>query len=345
MAVLARPLFALTASGFSAGKLNEAIRLFYAMLPLVLLTGIASNCTAVLNTLERFSLPALAQLTMPAAVVGAALLLHARFGVWALVYGTLAGALVHLLLVAGMMQSNGFRFRLSWYGNDEATREVARQYGAVLLSSLVASGGLLVDQGMAATLPPGSVSALVFANRFVSVVVMLLAGAVSSAVVPYFSSMVAIEDWRGCRRSLHTWSGIMAAVSVPITALLIIGAQPLIRLTLQHGAFGKEDTAVVTTVLVMYAVQIPFFVVSRVFYRFIVAMRRTDLVLYCGLLNLGLDIIFNLVLMRRMGIAGIALSTSLWTISTCGFLAFWAYRLLRSAEDAPLALRTSREAR
>ena len=43
------------------------------------------------------------------------------------------------------------------------------QYVPVLLSSIVASGGLLVDQAMAAMLRPGSVSALVFANRFVSV--------------------------------------------------------------------------------------------------------------------------------------------------------------------------------
>jgi putative peptidoglycan lipid II flippase len=210
---------------------------------------------------------------------------------------------------------------------------VAHQYGPVLLSSVVASGGLLVDQGMAAMLPAGSVSALVFANRFVSVVVMLLAGTVSSAVAPYFSSMVAERDWPGCRRTLRTWAFLMAAVSVPLAALLIAGAQPLVRLTLQHGAFGPRDTAVVTTVLAMYAIQIPFFVVSRVFYRFVVAMRRTDLVLYCGLLNLALDIVLNLLFMHWLGVAGIALATSLWTVSTLAFLWYAARRLLAAADN------------
>ena len=78
----------------------------------------------------------------------------------------------------------------------------------------------------------------------------------------------------------------------------------------------------------MYAIQIPFFVVSRVYYRFVVAMRRTDLVLYCGLLNLALDVVLNLLLMRWMGVAGIALATSLWTMSTLVFLWYWANRLL-----------------
>jgi len=162
----------------------------------------------------------------------------------------------------------------------------------------------------------------------VSVVLTLSAGAVSTAVVPYFSRMIAVEDWAGCRHTLRTWVKLTALVSAPIAAGLIAGAHLLIRLTFQHGAFGPEDTAVVTPVLAMYALQIPFFVSSRVFYRFLVAMRRTDLILYCGILNLGLDIVLNLILMRWFGVAGIALATSLWTVSTFFFLWYWTWRLL-----------------
>jgi putative peptidoglycan lipid II flippase len=75
-------------------------------------------------------------------------------------------------------------------------------------------------------------------------------------------------------------------------------------------------------------------VCSRVFYRFIVAMRRTDLILYCGTINLGLDVILNLLLMRWYGVAGIALATSLWTVSTFFFLWYWSSRLLARASKA-----------
>ena len=333
MGLLARAFFPLIGSGFPALKLDLSVRLFYALLPVVVLSGIAATCTAVLNTFERFAMPALAALVMPVSIVAAGLLFHGTLGIWALVWGTLFGAVAHASLTGWMMEARGYRFRLGWHGKNEATREVAHQYGPVLLSSVVASGGLLVDQAMAAVLPAGSVSALVFANRFVSVAVTLMAGAVSSAVVPYFSSMIADRDWQGCRRTLRTWSRIMAVVSLPIAGLLIAGARPLVRLTLQHGAFGAKDTAVVSLVLAMYAIQIPFFVVSRVFYLFVVAMRRTDLVLSCGILNLVLDVVLNVVLMRRMGVAGIALATSLWTVSTLAFLWFWAYRLLERAAD------------
>lgn len=337
MALAARALFPLMASHFSPAKLELSIRLFYALLPIVLITGVATNCTAVLNTMDRFALPALAPMAISIAIIVGAVTLSSRYGIWAMVDATIVGSVLHALLVARLMHTHGYRFELRWYGMTEAARTVGRQYGPVLLSGVVASGGLLVDQSMAAMLPAGSVSALVYANRFVSVVLTLLAGAISTAIVPYFSRMVAHRDWEGCRQTLRTWLKMTAIVSLPIAALLIACAHPLVRVAFQRGAFHAQDTAVVARVLAMYAIQIPFFVTSRVFYRFLLAMLRTDLVLYCGVINLGLDVVLNLLLMRWYGVAGIALATSLWTVSTFFFLGYWAHKSLRKAEEQDLS--------
>ena len=332
MALLARVFFPLVVAHFSPAKLLLTEQIFYGLLPIVLIAGIASNCTAVLNTFERFAWPALAPMVTPLIIMLAAWLLTPRFGIWALVDGNVAGALVHAVLVVWMMQTHGYRFHLHWHGSSEAIREVAGQYGPILLSGLVASSGLLVDQGMAASLPSGSVSTLVYANRFVSVVLNLLAGAIATAVTPYFSQMVARRDWAACRHTVNTYVRLTAAFSIPVALAMIFGSHLLIRLTFQHGAFGPQDTAAVAPVQAMYAIQLPFYIVSRVFYRYLVAIRRTSLILYCGIINLVLDVVLNLICMRWYGVAGIALATSLWTISTFAFLCYWTYRLMPPAE-------------
>ena len=200
---------------------------------MVLITGIATNCTAVLNTFDRFALPALAPVVDSVAIIaGRAAAGRAAGHLGDGLCPRWPASLIHAAVVAWMMDAHGYRFRLRWHGMTEATREVAHQYGPVLLSGVVASGGLLVDQSMAAMLPAGSVSALVYANRFVSVVLTLLAGAVSTAVVPYFSRMIAHRDWAGCRHTLRTWVRLTALVSAPIALALIAGAHLLIRMTL-----------------------------------------------------------------------------------------------------------------
>jgi putative peptidoglycan lipid II flippase len=149
--------------------------------------------------------------------------------------------------------------------------------------------------------------------------------------------MVAQRDWAGCRHTLNTYARVTALVSLPVAAVMVLGSRWLIALTFQHGAFHAADTAAVAPVQAMYAIQLPFFIVSRVYYRYLVAIRRTGLILWCGGINLVLDVVLNLVLMRWMGVAGIALATSLWTVSTFGFLAWWSYRLLPPPEAEVVA--------
>jgi putative peptidoglycan lipid II flippase len=328
MAGAAKAFFPLVFAHFVPEKLLLSEHLFYGLLPVVLIAGIASNCSAVLNTFDRFALPSLVPVASPLAVMLGAWLLGTQMGVWSLVLATDVGALVQAVLMVWMMHTHGYRFHLHWYGATEAMREVAGQYGPILFSGLVASGGLLVDQGMAATLPPGSVSTLVYANRFVGVALTLLAGAIATAVTPYFSQLVARQDWAGCRHVVNTYVRVTALVSIPVALAMIVGSRLLIQLTFQHGAFGPADTAAVAPVQAMYAIQLPFFIISRVFYRYLIALRRTSLILYCGVINLVLDVVLNLVCMRWYGVAGIALATSLWTVSTFLFLAYWTYRLL-----------------
>jgi len=81
MALAAYGFFPLIASHFPPWKLALSIRLFYALLPVVLIMGIATNCTAVLNTFDRFALPALAPVATPAMVIAGALLLSGRYGI------------------------------------------------------------------------------------------------------------------------------------------------------------------------------------------------------------------------------------------------------------------------
>jgi putative peptidoglycan lipid II flippase len=341
MGLAAKVFFPLIAPNFSSDKVLLTEHLFYGTLPVVLIAGVASNCTAVLNTFERFAWPALATIMTPLAIILGAWLLSAQFGIWILVYANVGGALAHALLVVWMMHTHGYRFELAWpqrwSAMTGAMQEVAGQYGPILLSGLVASSGLLVDQGMAAALPSGSVSTLVYANRFVSVVLNLLAGAIATAVTPYFSQMVARREWSACRHTLNTYVRLTALASVPIALVMIFCSHLLVRLTYQHGAFGPQDTAAVAPVQAMYAIQLPFFIVSRVFYRYLVTIRRTSLILYCGVINLVLDVVLNIVLMRWYGVAGIALATSLWTVSTFAFLCFWTYRLLPAADGQAVA--------
>src|SRR5690606_231813 len=115
----------------------------------------------------------------------------------------------------------------------------------------------LISQGMAAMLDPGSVSALGYGNKVTAVLLGVGATAVSTAFLPHFSRMVALDDWNGIRDTLFTYTGLLLAVTIPLSALLIYISEPVIALLFQRGAFTESDAKIVGEVQAMYLLQVP----------------------------------------------------------------------------------------
>jgi putative peptidoglycan lipid II flippase len=205
---------------------------------------------------------------------------------------------------------------------------------AVCGAGVLSSGAGLLDQSMAAWLPPGSVAALAYGGRIVGAVVALISTSISTVLMPFYSEAVARADWRACRESMQRVSRYLFAATIPLTLLLIATSHLLVRTLYQHGAFSAADSAVVARVQAMYALQLPFYGVAPVYLRFLVAIRRNDLIIVSAAINLTLDFFLNLLCMR-WGPAGLALSTSLFYVVSFFFLRYWALRLLSERETIP----------
>ena len=154
-------------SEFPPTKLALTVRLFYALLPLILLSGIASNCGAVLNACGRFALPALMSMTTPALTLLLLITRARQWGIAVLVAGALAGAAIEAITIAVALRGCGFHLQFRWYGRSAELRQVGSQYAPLIVAGLLSSGVVLVDQSMAAMLEPGSVAALSYGGRIV----------------------------------------------------------------------------------------------------------------------------------------------------------------------------------
>jgi putative peptidoglycan lipid II flippase len=220
-------------------------------------------------------------------------------------------------LLGWMLKERGVRLEPCWYGLHPALRQVIGQYAPMLAGALLMGSTELINQSMAAMLEPGSVAALNYARKVVSLFIVVGAIPLSTAALPYFSQMVANLDWSGCRHTLKTYSWSITLVTVPITLGLVVFSQPLIRIVFQRGAFTALDTRIVSRVLAFLSLQIPFYILANLGVRLVSALKRNSVLMVIAGVNMVLNIIFNLILMRYAGVAGIALSTSFVYLVSC----------------------------
>lgn len=331
--MLAAPsLVRIVGSGFTEAKVAVTVRLLYLLLPLIFINGLVSNWAAVLNAGEHFLLAAATPMLTPcSALVFVIVAGHSR-GIWAYAESMIVGALIEAALLGRALHRRGISLRPRWYGMDASTRQVCAQWAPLATGALLVGGVGFVDQSMAAMLPSGSVAALSYGTRIVGVASTLASGSLSTAIVPYFSRMVAAQDFSGCRRTLTVFRRLTLAVSVPLSAILIILSRVIVHALYEHGAFSTADTNLVSRVQALYAIQIPFFAVSILHVRLLSALKRNEILMYAAAINLSLDVVFNIICMRFWGVAGIALSTSLFYVVSCTFVVISASYALKSAE-------------
>jgi putative peptidoglycan lipid II flippase len=320
-------------SGFSVAKLKLTRELLYVLLPFILFSGVSRCASAVLNAGERFALPALTPLLTPLIIV-LFILAAARWGALSLALGTALGSLLESTILARSLKRHGLHFSVRWNGLDPNLRAVLRQYAPMLAGAFLMGGTLVADQSMAAMLPSGSVAALSYGNKVISVILTIGATGLATAALPYFSRMVAENDWNGCRHTLKRYSRLVAFTTVPLALALIAFSRPLVRLLYQRGAFTAADTQLVSWVQICYAIQIPFYIWSRLPVRLLSAMHRNDLLMYTSAISLALDIVLNFALMKIWGVGGIALSTSLVYAFLSLFLTIWSIRLLGTKQSS-----------
>ena len=296
--------------------------------PWLILNGLATFLACVLNAIEKFAVPALVPVLTPAAVLICIAAWSYPGSGFALALGTVVGGLLEAALLFYLARKSQILGPLRWYGANARVRAVLTQTSPMMAGCLLMGATPVVDQFMAAMLGSGSVSALSYGGKVPTALLAIGATALSTATLPYFSRMAADGDWQGCRHTLKRYSALMLSVTIPLSVMLVAFSRPLVKLLFQRGAFTGADTDVVSKVQAFYSLQIPFYVLCLLFVRFISSVRRNDLLMYTSAINLIVDVAMNLVLMRVLGVAGIALSTAIVMVGSLTFLSMSAFRLL-----------------
>jgi len=331
-------------SGFTAAKLRLTRDLLYILLPFIFFSGVAGSASALLNATEKFALPALAPLLTILVTILFVVCAPLEWGAVPLAGAVVAGSVLEAALLVTCLGRQEIRWKPHWGGLTPELSRVLGQFFPMAVGAFLMTSSGLVDQSMAAMLPQGSVSAMSYGNKIVAVVIAIATTALGTATLPYFSKMVAQKDWRGCRQTLKRYSLLIFAITVPPTLCLMVFSKALVRLFYQRGAFTGADTYLVSWVQICYSFQVPFYVLGALLVRFLSSVRRNDVVLWVAAVNLVLDIVLNLILMRWWGIAGIAMSSSLVCVVSLMVLGTWTIRFLArqhsTAQEQDLAPQT-----
>lgn len=242
--------------------------------------------------------------------------------------GTINGFFIEAIILGFGLRRHGIHLRPKWNKKNPHVRAVMGQYTSILAGTFLMSTTILVDQAMAAMLSPGSVAALNYGSRLVSMGLGLIASSIATAAFPFFSKLVTKKDWPTLWQTLHVYLRWIFIITVPTLLLIFAFSEPIVRLIYERGAFSAEDTHLVAQVQALFVLQIPFYIGGILMVRIISSLQANQVLMWASGLNLIIKIILNYLFIQWMGVAGIALSTSLMYLGTFIFIYYFVRSFL-----------------
>jgi len=286
-------------------------QLLYFSLPILFFSGLVVLGNAILNAHGRVVLTSSAQLVVPLVAVLALLIGGAEYGPLAVMIGMVVGQLANLFIIHVSLKGiNVSLFNRCDAIDREAFVSLWMQYLPLAVSALFVSLAAPAATLLSMSLPEGGVSAFNLGSKVVLFMTGLVGAAITSVMLPYFSALMAKNQLVSARRELSFFMLASTFVSVPISTGLFVWAEPIIRLMFERGGFDSDATLLVTRVMQYSVVQLPFFVCNSLLLKFATATRHVLAICATAVIGLLVNVLLSLLLMKHMGVAGIALGSS-----------------------------------
>ena len=294
-----------------AMDLLQLVPLMNIALPILLFSGVLILGNSVLNANGRAVLTSSAQLVVPIAAILALIIFGSSYGVKVVMYGMVVGQLVNLLIVQYYLKHYDISLLPKLNLHNQANfHPLLLQYLPLVVSAFFVAAAAPVATLLAISLPEGGVSALNLGTKVVLFVTGLVSTAMTTVMLPYFSTLVAKNHLISARRELSFFLLFATFISVPVSIGLFIWSDQIVRLMFEGGTFDSNATTQVTRVMQYAVVQLPFFVCNALLLKFSTATKHVFAISAVAIVGLLINVGTSVFLMQHLGVAGIALGSS-----------------------------------
>ena len=338
--LFAEPLVRALAGDYAEvpGKLPLAVTLTRVLLPVLTLVAVAAAMMGMLNSLDRFFVPALSPAMYNVGIIaGGAVLVPLMPGLGldpmvAVSVGALLGAVGQVALQAPALYAEGFRYRPALEPSDPGLRDILRLMGPGTLAGAAVQINLLVNMVLAAGEGTGAVSWLSYAFRVMYLPIGLFGVSVAAAAVPLLSRQGARHDTAGMRETVSRALRLTLAVNVPASVGLMVLGVPIVEVIFERGSFTATDTSATAAALLLYAPGLAGYAVVRIAVPCFYALGSSCTPATISMAAVALNIALNLLLVRTLGYSGLALGTSIAAMANALALLLLLHRRLNGLD-------------
>ncbi|WP_166266437.1 murein biosynthesis integral membrane protein MurJ [Marinobacter caseinilyticus] len=325
IAMLGAPvLTAVFAPGFmdEAEKFSLASDMLRITFPYLLLVSLTAFAGSILNSYDRFAIPAFTPVLLNLTMIGAAVFLSPLMEtpIMALAWGVMIAGALQLFFQLPFLMSLGLLPRPKVDYRHEGVRRILVLMAPALFGVSVSQINLLLDTVLASFLQTGSVSWLYYSDRLSELPLGVFGIAIATVILPNLSRKHAAESLDQFTATLDWAVRAVLLIGLPAALALLLLAEPLLATLFYYGEVTARDVGMSAQSLRAYSAGLMAFMLIKVLAPGYFARQNTRTPVKIGIIAMGANMVFNLVLIFPLAHAGLALATSISAWLNAGLL-------------------------
>ena len=331
-------LMYLLAPGFSANpeKFDLAVLLTRITFPYLMCMSLVALLSGVLNSFGKF-----VESSAVSIVLNLTLTVAIFIGFWLGYHNDPNGGIVQALgvFVAGLLQlwllwngvkRNNFSLQLSRPRMTDGVRQLLSLGLPGVIAGGVTQLNIMIGT-MIASMQPGAVSQLYYADRLYELPLAIVGIAIGVVLLPDVSRHLRAGNHEAVMDSQNRSLELAMLLTIPAAIALFVIPSEIVRVLYERGAFKATDSAATSTVLAVFALGLPAFVLIKVFSPAYFAREDTKTPMRFASISLTVNTLGSIALFflfRSLGMMpqlGIAVATTLGGWLNAGLL-WWTLR-------------------
>ncbi len=314
--VFRRQVVLFSAPALDPFRLGLAINLAPFTYPVIIPMIVIGFLECILNTEGQFGWPAYAGLLVPLTTGVLVLVSGSAHGVMVFCIGTIIGLCLQLCTFLIRVRNARIVYRPVLALRSPALAQILLAAWPVLLGSLISQASPLIDQIFASFLSVGSISALSYSLKLVSVCSGVIFASVGRAALPYLSRQAAGNDMPAFKGTLRLYLWVVGLSTTALSVILLFLAHPLVQLLFQRGAFSAEDTNLTATTFVGFIFGLAPMSLGIITSKAFSAIGKTKVLMGVSIFSVIANAIFDAIFAHFWQSQGIALATSAYYVGT-----------------------------
>ena len=322
LGIIGAPILILViATGLKNGPAYDAsVVMTRIMFPYIGLISLVSLSAGILNTFQRFAIPAFTPVLLNVALIGSAIGLspHLDQPIYALAIGVVLGGVLQLLIQIPALKRLGLLPRIGLLPKtikaalkNPNARRVLRLMGPAVFAVSVAQISLIINTNIASRLQAGSVSWLSYADRLMEFPTALLGVALGTVLLPSLSKANAKQDLQHAGELLVWGLQLTFLLAAPCAITLFLFGEPLAAVLYHYGKFSDLDVLMTQRALAAYGVGLIGLILVKILAPGFYSRQDIRTPVRIGLIVLVATQLANLIFVPLFGHAGLALSIGL----------------------------------